>query len=479
MKITQRDAPVPNSFARQLVRSLLFALVLVLLPLAVGVGTFVYKARQIVGDRALALAAPLPPIPTPNPAKRTAVVLISNAGTEITDSLPPYEILAESGAFNTYFVAPERRVSPIASAQQLPLGIGRLPTGLEILPHYGFADYDRIVGRDPDLIVIPFLTDFDPERDRATLNWIREHAGPRTVVMSICAGSRVLAETGLLDGRAATGFHADLAAFAQRYPAVRWQTGLRWVDDGQIITSGTLTAGIDATLHALDRLAGRVVAERTAQALGYAHLNRLDDPALDYQPPVSPDLALLPSAMYRWDQTDVGVLLHEGVSETALAALLDTSAVNLKHVRTLAPERTFVHSRHGMIMAPRFSYAEAPALDRVIALGHPVDVGASSTADHWNRQNAGPAADILTTGAGAAFAYDAVMADIARHEGGAVARSHSINLVYPVDPAIAGGATWTPALIARPLAIGLLGLALAVLLTRRRAPRTIASPVPA
>jgi transcriptional regulator GlxA family with amidase domain len=59
------------------------------------------------------------------------------------------------------------------------------------------------------------------------LQWIRAHAGPQTTILSICAGSRVLVETGLLDGHAATGAAIDLAGFRQRYPEVRWQAGVR------------------------------------------------------------------------------------------------------------------------------------------------------------------------------------------------------------------------------------------------------------
>jgi transcriptional regulator GlxA family with amidase domain len=468
-----------HRFGRKLLHCFLLALALVLLPIAAGIGTVAYKVRQIAGDTQPALASPPPPAPTPDPSKLIAVVLLSNDGAEISDTLPPYELLAASGAFNTYFVAPERRVSPIATAQNLPFGVGPLPSGLDILPHYGFADYDRVIGRDPDLIVIPYLTKFVPGAERPILDWIRAHAGPQTTILSICAGSRVLVETGLLDGRAATGLHQDLAGFRQRYPAVRWQSGVRWVDDGKIITSGTLTTGIDATLHTIERLAGRDVAERAGQALGYGHLDRLDDPAADYQPPASPDLGLLPNAMYGWGRTDVGVALHEGVSETALAALLDTAALNLTHSYTLAPERTFVRSRHGLIMAPRYSYAGAPALDRVIVPSDPADPGAALAAEQWNQRRGQPHAELLTSGAGAGFAYDVVIADIARHAGGAVARSDSINLVYPVDPAIVGGSAWTPMLIAHPLGIGLLGLTLVVaLFVRRGRTRSIGRSLP-
>ena len=472
-----------KQFRRTLLRGVLLALTLVLLPLAAGVGVFSYKAHTIGADTQPALNAPLPPLPTPDPSRRIAVVLLSNNGTEITDALPPYELLAESGAFNTYFVAPERRVSPMMSAMQLPFGIARLPAGLEVLPHYSFADYERIVGRAPDLIVIPnhtaFAPGFVPVSERPVLQWIRAHAAPQTTILSICAGSRALVETGLLNGHAATGAAIDLAGFRQRYPEVRWQAGVRWVDDGEVISSGTLTAGIDATLHTIERLAGRAVAERTAQAVGYQHLDRLDDPAAEYQPPVPPDLGMLPNAMYSWGQADVGVLLRDGISETALAALLDLSTMNLTHIATLAPQRTFIRSRHGMIMAPRFNYAEAPALDRVIVLNTPADPGAAMAVEEWNGRGGQPQVELLMSGAGAAFAYDAVIADIARHMGGAVARSTSRNFVYPVDMEIVRGATWTPSLILPPLLIGVLGLGLFALLTRRRADGPAVSAGPA
>jgi transcriptional regulator GlxA family with amidase domain len=323
-------------FGAQLIRGLLSIFVLVLLPFAAGLGSVTYKVGQIVDDSRPALVSPLPPAPAPDPSKLTAVVLLSNNGTEISDTLPPYELIAASGAFNTYFVAPERRVSPITTAQNLP-GVGALPSGLDILPHYSYADYDRVIGDDPDLLVIPYLTKFVPGSEQPILDWIRAHAGPQTTILSICAGSRVLVETGLLDGRTATGLHQDLAGFRQRYPQVQWQSGVRWVDDGNIITSGTLTTEIDATLHTIERLAGRAVAERTGQALGYRHLDRLDNPAAEYDPPVSPDLGLIPQAMYSWGQNDVGVVLHEGVSETALAALLDTAALNLTRATRWRP----------------------------------------------------------------------------------------------------------------------------------------------
>jgi AraC family transcriptional regulator, transcriptional activator FtrA len=464
-----------KQFGRILLRGVVLALILVLLPIATGLGVFSYKAHQIVADTQPALGAPLPPLPTPDPSKRIAVVLLSNSGTEITDALPPYELLAASNAFNTYVVAPERRVLPMTGALQLPAGIERLPVGLDVLPHYGFADYERIVGRDPDLVIIPNLTAFTPESERPILDWLRAHAGPQTTLLSICSGSRVLLATGLLDGHSATSSHQTLPDVQRLYPTVRWQAGVRWVDDGQFITSGTLTAGIDATLHVIERLAGRDVVESAARSVGYQHLDRLDNPAADYRPPVNPDLGFMPNAMYGWSENNFGVVLYDGISETALAALLDISALNLMHIDTLAPERMFIRSRYGVILAPRFSYADAPTMDRVIVLSALADAHAVSARELWNQLPGQPRADILLSGAGADFAYDAVIADVARHAGGAVARSDARNFVYPVDRAIVGSTTWRPRLILLPLSVVLLSLALVALVARRRAQRLVGS----
>lgn len=460
------------------VRGVVLALLLLLLPALTGIGTAVSKVRRIIADTPSALTVPLPALPTPDPAKPIAVVLLSNNRTEITDSLPPYELLAASGAFNTYFVAPERRISPIATAQYLPFGVGGLPSGLDILPHYSFAEYERALGRAPDLIVIPYLTEFVPGSEGLILDWIRAHAGPETTVLAICAGSRVLVETGLLDGRAATGLHQDLAGFKERYPAVRWQAGVRWVEDGPFITSGTLTAGIDATLHTIERLAGRATAERAAQVVGYPHLERLDDATVDYQPPAAPDLGLVPNALYGWRDDDVGVLLYDGVSEIALAALLDTAALNLTHSYTLAPERALIRSRHGMIIVPRYSYADAPALDRVIVLNAPGSAEAAGAAVLWNTQSGQPQAETITTGAGTDFAYDAVLADLAEHVGVTVARSTAANLVYAVELAPENARAWTPILLVHAFSGDLLLLTLLVVMRYQRGQAQHTTPLP-
>jgi len=97
----------------------------------------------------------------------------------------------------TYAVAPERRITHLFPG-------GTLMRGVDFVPQYLFAQYDTIIGSDPDLIVIPFMPCKQAPEYQTILKWIRAHAGPRTILLSICAGAGNLADMGLLDGRSAT-----------------------------------------------------------------------------------------------------------------------------------------------------------------------------------------------------------------------------------------------------------------------------------
>jgi len=94
--------------------------------------------------------------------------------------------------------------------------------------------------------------------------------------MSVCTGSFLLAKAGLLSGKAATTHHNAYALFAADFPDVSVQRGARFVDAGNISTSGGLTSGIDLALHVVERYFGREVAQKTATALEYQGLGWTD-----------------------------------------------------------------------------------------------------------------------------------------------------------------------------------------------------------
>jgi transcriptional regulator GlxA family with amidase domain len=87
--------------------------------------------------------------------------------------------------------------------------------------------------------------------------------------MSVCTGAFVLANAGLLKGRAATTHHDFFDEFAKAFPDVTLRRGLRFVESGRIATAGGLTSGIDLALRVVERYFGREVAQTTATYMEY------------------------------------------------------------------------------------------------------------------------------------------------------------------------------------------------------------------
>lgn len=87
------------------------------------------------------------------------------------------------------------------------------------------------------------------------------------LVAASCYGTFVMAEAGLLDGRAATTTWWQQSLFAQRYPRVRLNAGEGLVDDGKAVTAGAMTAHADLSLHVLRRLKGHTLARQVASIM--------------------------------------------------------------------------------------------------------------------------------------------------------------------------------------------------------------------
>jgi transcriptional regulator GlxA family with amidase domain len=449
-----------------------YTLAIILIPVLAGVAGM--GARIVVAGRTdtnpPAYTGELTTPPRHDSAKRTAVIIAANSGTEGSDFLAPYEVIATSGAFNLYAVAPERRITHLFPG-------GPLMRGVDFVPHYSFAEYDGAIGHDPDLIVIPFMPDQQAPEYQTILNWIRAHAGPRTIVLSICAGAKNLADTGLLDGRSATTHHYTFSEIAQAHPNVHLVRGVRYVEDGNIISSAGVTAGVDASLFALQRMLGREVALDVARQIGYPYAQFLDDPT--YEPPVAalndlvgtaPPLANLLLSSYQIGNSQLGVALYPGISELALASVVDTYPhQGTVMVNTVAPERSVVVSRHGLALIPRWSFADAPKLDRIILPGRDSSADTTAAFERWAEERYRRPIERVHQAGG--YVYDVTFNDMAQRAGTAVANQAVYLLEYPAGRVPMAGLPISLGLSARLIALGLLGLGLAVLLDRRRISR--------
>lgn len=121
--------------------------------------------------------------------------------------------------------------------------------------------------RDADTIIVPGWREaLDPPPPRLLTALRTAHARGARIV-GLCLGTHVLAEAGLLEGRAATTHWEFTARMAGQFPGVRFEPNVLYVEDGNVLTSAGTAASLDACLHLLRERMGAEVANRAARRL--------------------------------------------------------------------------------------------------------------------------------------------------------------------------------------------------------------------
>ncbi|HEV7515270.1 MAG TPA: DJ-1/PfpI family protein [Thermoanaerobaculia bacterium] len=193
--------------------------------------------------------------PTPGAARNVAILVFDEV--QIIDSMGPYEVFGQA-RWNVYTVA--------ATAQPITTAMGQV-----LVPRYSFANAPKT-----DVLVIPGGTVYGPMNDPKVMSWIRGQAKPAEVVLSVCTGALLLARAGLLDGLTATTFHNAFDELRRMAPKTKVVTNRRFVDNGKIVTSAGLSAGLDASLHVVAKLLGKARAEEIARHMEYRWDSGLD-----------------------------------------------------------------------------------------------------------------------------------------------------------------------------------------------------------
>lgn len=140
----------------------------------------------------------------------------------------------------------------------------RARAGLSVLPDHTLDSHGPL-----DVLLVPGGV-VDRELGHAAVTgWIARTAGEVELTASVCSGALLLAQAGLLHGRPATT-HWDDMELLKAYPSVQVLPQRRWTDDGNIVTSAGISAGIDMALYLVQRFAGRELALGTAHRMEYA-----------------------------------------------------------------------------------------------------------------------------------------------------------------------------------------------------------------
>ena len=192
---------------------------------------------------------------------RTVGILIFDE-VEVLDFCGPFEVFSvsrpdgvkgdEDRLFQVFTVAEEDKTIKCRG-------------GLLVEPHYTINDVPPL-----DLIVVPGGQGTRRERHNQTLlDWIETQNKQTELTLSVCTGAFLLAERGILDGKKATTHWGSIDFMRETYPQVEILESTRYVDEGRIVTSAGISAGVDMSLHVVETLHGREVAAWTARRMEY------------------------------------------------------------------------------------------------------------------------------------------------------------------------------------------------------------------
>jgi transcriptional regulator GlxA family with amidase domain len=195
----------------------------------------------------------------------------------------------------------------------------RTTTGFEVSPGEGLGAL-----RGAETVVVPGYAAILAPPPEPALTALRAAAERGARVMSVCTGAFALAHAGLLDGRRATTHWAWAGLLAERFPRVRVEPDALFVDEGEVLTSAGLSAGIDLSLHVIRRDFGAAAGERVARHMVAAP--HRDGGQAQFFKPDPPDTGGSLEATRRWalerlaEPLDVAAMArHAGVSPRTFA----------------------------------------------------------------------------------------------------------------------------------------------------------------
>ena len=192
---------------------------------------------------------------TAAPPRQVHVAIVVLNGMELLDFAGPGEVFAAAGSSDA---RPFRVFTVSASREPTSQGF------VEIVPDYSIEDAPQV-----DILVIAGGGHNRLINDPRMMAWIGRTVGSAQYTLSVCTGALVLAAGGFLDGKEATTWYGAMDRLPTAAPRTVVHENTRFVDNGTIITTAGISAGIDGSLHLVSRLLGAQAAADVAHYMEY------------------------------------------------------------------------------------------------------------------------------------------------------------------------------------------------------------------
>src|SRR6476661_7637825 len=173
------------------------------------------------------------------------------------DMLAPFNVFSATEQLNVFIVAKDAAPIP-------------LKKDLYVLPQLTFSQVDAQHIK-ADVIVIPALSARDDHQDPAIVNFIKNHFGSDTRILSICDGASTAAATGLYDGKYLTAHATDYECVKKYWDKPIWTQNVTVAQSGNLYSTAGVANAVEGALKITQDVLGTQAREKAAQQVNYPH----------------------------------------------------------------------------------------------------------------------------------------------------------------------------------------------------------------
>ncbi|HEY0061988.1 MAG TPA: DJ-1/PfpI family protein [Telluria sp.] len=281
-------------------------------------------------------------------ARPVIAVVGANGGTELSDFLAPYAILARAGGMDV--LALGTTSGPI-----------QMRPALRLEPDDTLAGFDRTYPDGADYVIVPAVAAPD---DAVLLTWLAAQAAKGATIVSICDGALVAARAGVFKGHRATGHWATHKQRVADYPDTEWLANRRYVADGKVVSSAGISAAIPTALALVEAIAGRPRAEAVAAEIGASGWSEQHNSAR-FGRSAGMLLTALGNKVFR-SEARIGIALDSEMDELGIALLADAFSRTLRSkAYAVSANKEPVRTLHGLRLYPDLDQSTPEAITLV------------------------------------------------------------------------------------------------------------------
>ena len=177
---------------------------------------------------------------------------------EVLDFSGPFEVfsvasrlLGETEKFNLFFVSEKNTIIKARG-------------GFCVQTHYTFETCPSI-----DLLIVVGGDHTEEVKNANVISWVKDTANKARLVASVCTGAFILAQAKILTSQKVTTHWEDIDDLSKDFPSLNIQRNVRWVEEGNIITSAGISAGIDMSLYLVSKIRSNELALKTAKRMEF------------------------------------------------------------------------------------------------------------------------------------------------------------------------------------------------------------------